>query len=273
MSKKITATGPELVPADQVPSWSSGWSTGLPVVVSFAGDAIEHAVAAGAPIPASIVHEMRTAAHVSGWTNEARAIGDQAEARWRAQAMQAARDLEPLPALDDLVLAKSARDTDDLLAGILSNFTKEAIGAAFRAVKANAEDLIAYGLAPTFTDVIDQLEDIATRVPVIVVDEVAAFRAGNEVSDAWRDAMDASARYWSLVRSRAALQHAIGLDTRDPERLALVGRRVDARALKSEPAHPVACALHRARARRDLELWMPTPVEYRELLEVKAAAA
>lgn len=273
MSAKTKApAGPDLIPAEHVPAWASGWSLGLPVNVSHAGDTLEHATAAGCQIPAPIVDAVRTAAHVSAWQNSAHALGNEAESRWRAQAIEAARNLEPMPSLDDLVTAKSARDVDGLAAGLLLDLTREAVAAAYRAVRDNAADLVEHGMRPVYTSTLAALESLGGRLSPLVVDEVTAIKSGSETATAWLEATEHAERYWSLVRARAALQHTVGLDPRDRDMHALVGRRVDQRTLKAEPRHPVAVALHRARNRAALELWMPTPAECAALLDAKAAA-
>ena len=269
---KAKPAGPQMVPADSIPPWSSGWSLGLPVGVSHAGDALDQATAAGCDIPAPIAQAVRVAAHVSAWQNDAARLGAEAESAWRDQAVTAARNLAPLPSIDLLVTAKAARDTDGLAAGLLLDLTRDTVAAAYRTVRDHADDLIAYGLRPVWADTLDTLEAIASRVSPLVVDEVTALRAGTETASAWLDATTAAETYWRVTRARHSLALVTGPDPRDPDTLALVGRRVDQRTLRAEPAHRVAVAIHRARTRQALDLWMPTATEYRAHLDAKAAA-
>jgi hypothetical protein len=269
---KTKPKAPPMVPADAMPAWSSGWSLGLPVGVSHAGDAMDAAVAAGADIPAPIAEAVRVAAHVAAWQHDAQRIGADAESQWRADAMTAARNLGALPSVDLLITAKAARDVDGLAAGLLRDLTREAVAAAYRAVRDNADDLITYGLRPVWDDALTQLESIAARISPLVVDEVTALRAGSDTATAWLDATAHADRYWSTLRSRASLSRVAGTESRDPEGLTLLGRRVDQRAKRAEPAHRVAVALHRARTRTAADAWMPTTAEYVAALDAKATA-
>lgn len=269
---KTKPAGPPMVPADHVPAWSSAWSLGLPVGVSHAGDALDNATAAGCPIPSTIADRVRIAAHVSGWQNDAQRIGAEAEAAWRDQAVTAARNLAPLPPIDDLVRARAARDVDGLAAGLLLDLTRESVAAAYRAVRDHADDLIEHGLRPTWQTTLDTLEALAARISPLVVDEVTALKAGPDTAGAWLDAATLADTYWRLLRARHSLQLVAGLDPRDPDAHALVGRHLDARTLRAEPGHRVAVTLHRARTRTTLDLWMPTLREYAAHLDAKAAA-
>ena len=267
---KTKTAGPPMVAAADVPAWGNAWSLGLPVPVSHAGDALEYATTAGCAIPAVIAQAVRVAAHVSAWQNDAARIGAEAEAAWRDQALTAARNLDALPPIDDLVRSRAARDVDGLAAGILLDLTRETVGAAYRTVRDNADDLITYGLRPVWSDALDALEALTARISPLVVDEVTAMNAG--AADAWLEARQAAETYWQVTRARHSLALVTGLDPRDPEAHALVGRRLDQRALRGAPAHRVAAALHRARTRQALDLWMPTRAEYLAHLEAKAAA-
>jgi len=258
---------PPTVPADAAPEWAQSWSLGLPLSVAHAGDAYANALAAGANIPAPIVEAVRVAHHVSRWHNDAQRIGTEAEATWREQATTAARNLDTLPPLDGLVTAKAARDVDGLAAGILKELTREFIAAAYRAVRDHTDDLVTYGLRPVWADTLDDLERIATQVNPIVVDESVAMSAGPDTAAAWIEATPLADRYWTTMRARSALTQMTGTDPRDPEAWSLVGRNVTGKALRSEPPHAVARALHRARTRHTLDMWMPTATEYRAHLD------
>lgn len=271
-SKSKLSDRPPMVPAADVPAWGGAWSLGLPVPVAHAGDALEQAVEAGSAIPAPIAQAVRVAAHVSSWTNDAARIGQEAEATWRAQALEAARNLDTLPPLEDLIRSRAARDVDGLAAGILRDLARESVAAAYRAVRDHADDLIEHGLRPVWNDTLDRLEALAARMSPLIVDEVTAMNGGTGAADAWIEARPVAETYWQTIRARHSLQLVTGLDPRDPEAHALVGRRVDQRALRGAPAHRVAAALHRARTRQALDLWLPTVREYAAHLDAKAAA-
>ena len=269
---KTKPAGPPMIDAATMPTWGSAWSLGMPVNVSHAGAALEHAAAAGCQVPAAIADAVKIAAHVGAWQNDARAQAADAEATWRAQAIAAARNLAPMPDLDLLVKAKAAQDVDGFAAGQLRNLTEESVHTAYRAIRANSDQLIEYGLRPRWADALDQLEAIAARLSPLIIDETTALNAGADAAAAWIDARTHAEVYWATVRARHSLALMHGADARDPQSFALVGRNADQRTLRGEPAHRVAVALHRASTRRALDLWMPTHAEYLAHLEAKAAA-
>ena len=269
---KTKPADPPMVPAADVPAWGNAWSLGLPVNVSHAGAALEHAAAAGCQVPAVIADAVRVAAHVGAWQNDARAQAADAEATWRAQAIEAARNLAPMPDLDLLVKAKAAQDVDGFAAGQLRSLTEESVHNAYRAIRANSDALIEYGLRPRWADALDQLEATAARLSPLIIDETTALKAGADSAAAWLDAAAAAEVYWGTVRARHSLALMHGADPRDPQSFGLVGRHADQRSLRGEPSHRVAVALHRARSRHALALWMPTHAEYVAHLEAKAAA-